>query len=319
MKNMDTWRDNIAKATNKRMLEQWALHKPQTIKATSTQDLDLPSLAANDHPSVLPHGMFALEPGDPPSRTLTWKPLGFLSHVKRRTNDDRFPLALWEVWLWTQLGVPIPDLIGPPRQCPCNAFQIDAFDDHLQTCQTKSAATQVHDWVVYRLGGILGSVGHRVKIHKITPAQGKVRGDVEIRDYVVLQKPRDVTDCLPPPRTLILDFTMTHTRYGRSQISSLGQLTHSRRSDGVPEPDGALREAARTKIRHYRQLYINRPDPIAFMPVAVDTCPRRLNRPDPIAFMPVTHEPACRDSPTVTAQCGLCIQCTAHTHTHIPV
>ena len=231
-------------------------------------------LAVNDHPSVLPHELFALEPGDPPSRTLTWKPLGFLSHVKRRTNDDRFPLALWEVWFCTQLGVPIPDLIGPLRQCPCNAFQIDFFGDHFQTCQPKSAVTQVHDWVVYRLGGILGSVGHRVKIHKITPVQGKERGDVEIRDYVVLQKPRDGTDCLPPPRTLILDFTMTHTRYGRSQLSSLGQLTHSRRSDGAPEPDGALREAARTKIRHYRQLYINRPDPIAFMPVAVDTSGR---------------------------------------------
>ena len=64
---------------------------------------------------------------------------------------------------------------------------------------------------------------------------------------------------------------MTHTRYGRSQLSSLGQLTHSRRSDGAPEPDGALREAARTKIRHYRHLYINLPDPIAFMPVTVDT------------------------------------------------
>jgi hypothetical protein len=36
----------------------------------------------------------------------------------------------------------------------------------------------------------------------------------------------------------------------------------------------ALREAARTKIRHYRKLYINRPDPIAFMPVAVDTSGR---------------------------------------------
>ena len=119
----------------------------------------------------------------------------------------------------------------------------------------------------------MGSVGHRVKIHRITPAQGKERGDLEIRDYVVLQKPQDGTDRLPPPRTLIMDFTLTHTRFGRSQLHSLGQLTHSRRSDGAPEPDGALREAARTKIRHYRQLYINRPDPIAFMPVAVDTSP----------------------------------------------
>jgi hypothetical protein len=128
----------------------------------------------------------ALEPGDPPSRTVTWKPLGFLSHVKRRTSDDRFPLSLWEVWLCTQLGVPIPDLIGTLRHCPCNVFQIDCFGDHLQTCQVKSAATEVYDWAVYKLSGILGSVGHRVKIHKITSAKGKERGDLEIRDYVVL-------------------------------------------------------------------------------------------------------------------------------------
>ncbi len=86
MKKWDFWDSKIANATNKRMLEQWALHKPQKVKATSTHDLDPPPLAANDHPSVLPHEMFALEPGDPPSRTLTWKPLGFLSHVKRRTR-----------------------------------------------------------------------------------------------------------------------------------------------------------------------------------------------------------------------------------------
>ena len=80
-----------------------------------------------------------------------------------------------------------------------------------------------------------------------------------------------MTDCLPPPRTLILDFTMTNTCDGRSQLSSLGQLTHTRRADGAPEPDGALRTVARAKVRHYRQFYINHPEPIAFMTVAVDT------------------------------------------------
>ena len=50
-------------------------------------------------------------------------------------------------------------------------------------------SAMVHDWVVYHLVGIFGSVGHRVKIHKITPATGKERGDLEIKDYVVLQKP----------------------------------------------------------------------------------------------------------------------------------
>ena len=73
----------------------------------------------------------------------------------------------------------------------------------MQTCQVKSAATKVHDWVVYRLGDILGSVGHRVKIHKITPPTDKERGDLEIKDYGVLQKPQEKTDRLPPPRTLI--------------------------------------------------------------------------------------------------------------------
>jgi hypothetical protein len=90
----------------------------------------------------------------------------------------------------------------------------------------------------------------------------------------LFKKPRDLTDCLPPPRTLILDFTLTHTRFGKSQLSSLGHLTHTRRTDGAPEPDGALRTVARAKIRHYRQLYINRPEPIPFMSVTVDTVDR---------------------------------------------
>ena len=77
----------------------------------------------------------------------------------------------------------IPDLIGTSQQCVCNVFTYDSFGDHLQTCQVKSVPTQVHDWVVYRLGGILDSVGHRVEIHKITPATGKERDDIEIKDY----------------------------------------------------------------------------------------------------------------------------------------
>jgi hypothetical protein len=100
------------------------------------------------------------------------------------------------------------------------------------------------------------------------------RGDLEIKDYVVLQKPQEQADRHPPPRTLILDFTMTHTRYGRSHLNLNGQLTNTRRSDGPPEPDGAIKAVARKKILHYRQLYVDLPDPIAFMPVAVDTSGR---------------------------------------------
>ena len=34
--------------------------------------------------------------------------------------------------------------------------------------------------------GILGSVGHKVNIHKINPATGKERGDLEIKDYLLV-------------------------------------------------------------------------------------------------------------------------------------
>ncbi len=67
---------------------------------------------------------------------------------------------------------------------------------------------------------------------------------------------------------------MTHTRYGISHVYTSGQMTNIRCSDGSPELDGALREVARTKILHYRQLYLNRPDPIVFLPTATDTTRR---------------------------------------------
>ncbi len=137
--------------------------------------------------------------------------------------------------------MPIPALIGPSQWYTCNVLHYDVCGDNLQTCKVKSAVSQVHDWVVYRLGGILGSVGHKVKIHKITPVTGKERGDLEIKDYVILQKPHKQTAQLPPPRTLIMDFTMTHPLYGRSHVHPIGQLTNIRCSDGAPEPDGTLR------------------------------------------------------------------------------
>jgi len=105
--------------------------------------------------------------------------------------------------------------------------------------------------VVYRLGDILGSVDHRVKIHKITPAQDKERGDLELKDH------EWSCDRLPP-RTLILDFTLTRTRFGRSHVHPIGQMTHTRRLDGPPESDGDLKEVVRVKVLHYHQLYINR-------------------------------------------------------------
>jgi hypothetical protein len=91
------------------------------------------------------------------------------------------------------------------------------------------------------MGSVLGSVGHRIKIHNITPVTDKARGDIEVKDYVVMQKPQPQVNRLPPPRTLIMDYTMTHIRFGRSHVNPMGQLTNTRSSDGVPD---------RTQMRH---------------------------------------------------------------------
>ncbi len=109
-----------------------------------------------------------------------------------------------------------------------------------------SAASQVHDWVVYKLGTLL----------------------------VVLQKPQPQANRLPPPRTLIMDYTMTHIRFGCSHLHPMDQLTNTRRSDGAPDPDVSLKDVTRIKIRRYRNLYLNHPDPIAFLPLAVDNTGR---------------------------------------------
>ena len=111
------------------MLQQLVSHAQKIIPATSVQDLNPRPCSDNTHVSVLPFEMEVIEPddGEIPTRKLTWKPLGILNHIMCRTTDDRFPIALWEVWFCSTLVGPIPALIGPPQQCSCNAFRDDSY------------------------------------------------------------------------------------------------------------------------------------------------------------------------------------------------
>ena len=77
-----------------------------------------------------------------------------------------------------------------------------------------------------------------------------------------------------PPCPLILDFTMTHDRYGRSNAYTNGMLTHRIRSTGAPQPDGALNTAAQVKNRHYKRLYAELHDPVVFLTVSDSTSDR---------------------------------------------
>ena len=114
---------------------------------------------------------------------------------------------------------------------------------------------------MYKLTLLLRSVGHRVTTHKVTPATGNERGDIEIRDYVFLPRGEDNRI---PPRTLLMDVTMTHDRYDRTTHSTNGTLTHRVSSTGAPQSDGVVNISVRIKIRHYRQIYDDRP-PFAFL------------------------------------------------------
>jgi hypothetical protein len=114
-------------------------------------------------------------------------------------------------------------LPGNPRQCPCRQFNFDPYGDHIQTCHRQSTSLPTSEWIVYRLSLFLHSVGHRVKTHRITPFSVNERGDVEIKDYVLL--PHGEDDRIPP-RTLVMDVTMTHDRYGRTTQRTNGALKH---------------------------------------------------------------------------------------------
>jgi hypothetical protein len=44
---------------------------------------------------------------------------------------------------------------------------------------------------------LLHSIGHRVKTHRVTPGDGNERGDIEIKDYVILPRGEDDIVFLP--------------------------------------------------------------------------------------------------------------------------
>ena len=115
MRKWEPWKTNIGKSNNHRMLQQLAFHKRQTIKPTRIQDLDPRSWTDNVHESVLTHEMEDIEPTEIPSHTIAWTPLADLSHIKCRSNDDRFLASQWETLICSSLGVPTPTLLGPSQ------------------------------------------------------------------------------------------------------------------------------------------------------------------------------------------------------------
>jgi hypothetical protein len=104
MRNWEIWTTNIQKSNNNRMLQQLAFDDQKFIPATSVQDLNPRSCADNTHTSIFPFEMTAIKPGDDeiPTRKLTWKLLGFLSHnLSLGPPDIRYTFAVdWTTTLF---------------------------------------------------------------------------------------------------------------------------------------------------------------------------------------------------------------------------
>ena len=113
--------------------------------------------------------MLVIEPDEIPSRMLTWK-LVFLSHIKRRSHDDRVQLPLWETWFYSRLDVPLPAMVGTPQFC-------FLFSLLLVMCEESQNY----------------------------PAVGNERGHIEIKDYIVF--PHGEEDKNFPSRKWATDFT----------------------------------------------------------------------------------------------------------------
>ncbi len=78
--------------------------------------------------------------------------------------------------------------------------------------------------------------------------------------------------------------------YGRTTQYTNGVLTHRVSSTVDPQTDGALNKAARMKIRHYRQIYEDRPDPIVFLTITVNTSGHVYEDFARLVFLHVHHE-----------------------------
>jgi len=83
---------------------------------------------------------------------------------------------------------------------------------------------------------------------------------------------------------------MTHDMFGCSHLHPSGQLTHTRQSDSDPNPDAGPMTVVRSKIFHYRRIYLDRPDPIVFMSLTVNTSGRLYDDFIRLLFLHAHHE-----------------------------
>ena len=131
------------------------------------------------------------------------------------------------------------------------------------TCNTHGGAAKSHDWAVAQEAALFRSLGNTVLTQTRVTGVGpnrKQRGDIELVAYL----PHPLTD----KRTLAMDLTFQHERYGSSKKEPNGTLSVR----NLKNRDRPIEKAARDKIKKHRDLFNLLQGDIGFLPlVASDT------------------------------------------------
>jgi len=257
--------------TQRRLTRQLVQHHPPFITLRSLHLQNRPGeqqklqtaqkyrAVADD--SALRGEMQILEPQaqDAEPRNLFYSPLSFLAQIT--SHSQPWPLDLWQTFISTSLGAPVPILVHHPRTlCACRKHNLGNQPDHVQCCPSVGATTQAHDWAITQLQPLFRSLGHAVRVQTaVTASKGNQRGDVEIKDYLR----HNGVD-----RTLVFDFSMAHDRWGATdEPSKNGQLCYPH------DLNRTVREAAQKKVKKYQGTYAN-DHGISFLPAIASTTGR---------------------------------------------
>ena len=236
------------------MREQLELHKPQKIRMKD------------------PNSVLRSEFGEPDSddestqRYLWWKPMAWLGIIRPTNQSERWHMQQWCTFFCLTLGLSMP-WISPGTRCACQQFEHDPHANHALTCNTHGGAAKSHDWAVEQVAALFRSMGTNVLTQTRVTGVGpnrKQRGDIELVAYL----PHPLTD--KDKRSLVMDLTFQHERYGSSKKFPNGTLCVS----NLKNRDRPIEQEARNKIRKHRNSYNLLSGDIGFLPLVASTSGR---------------------------------------------
>ena len=185
--------------------------------------------AIRDHTSSPLKDLLGFTKKQKETATITYNPMAFLMAIPA-TKWQLFPKHLFKTWTRLALDLPFEDSTPICKFC---GQQQDDTGHHRATCPkaTSVAWKRGHAHVVEALASVLDTAGmlHTSKEAEIpTHADSGKKGDLLVQCQV------------GPFEKLVLDFSLTHPRSGRSRLHPIGQW----------KPDAVAHTARRKDAKH---------------------------------------------------------------------